>query len=147
MAYWYAGFAPIIGQPQLVQRFLKAGYAHCWACKQIDANLWYWVEWTPERLILGLCDDQLVLRASGAATEVLAILQPDDRPGPRRPVFALQHCASIVSHAIGFRPRPWATPWSVRCALLRAGAFAVVPALTEPPHEVPEGTHSEPSGA
>ncbi len=148
MTYWYVGFCPILGRPQLVQRLLREGYAHCWAARRIDQNLWYWVEWTPERLILGLCDDALVLRASGGATEVLAITLAEDAPAPRRPQLALHHCATIVSHVVGLRAKPWATPWALRCALLRAGAFAVVPSSQEQTaHEVPESPDPQPSGA
>lgn len=120
--HWVVGFMAQAGRPAWYQRLLRPGYAHCWAAKWLASDLWLWVEWTPERLIFGMAGDALVCRAMGAAHEVLRFEQPEDAPHPPRPVLALHHCASIVSHAIGLRPKPWATPWRLRCALLRRGA-------------------------
>jgi hypothetical protein len=121
---WRVGFLDS-PEPTLAQRLLRPGYRHCWAAKAICPDIWLWVEWTPERLIFGLASDELVQDAEREAGLVLEVLQPDDAPAPVRPVFALQHCAAVVSHAIGFRPAPWVTPYRLARALSRAGARAI----------------------
>ena len=122
---WRVGFMALADKAAWYQRLLRPGYAHCWAAKWIGEDLWLWVEWTPERMLFGLASDAMVKDATAAAHEVVELWQAVTRAYPPRPVLALHHCASIVSHTIGIRPKPWATPWSLRCALHRLGARSI----------------------
>lgn len=123
MTTWRVGFMAAKEDCSWWQRWLlKPGYAHCWAAKWIDANLWMWVEWTPAQVLFGFASDRMVEAVQAAAHEVLEWQPAEPAIHPRRPLLALHHCASLVSHTIGLRPRPLATPWWLACALRRRGA-------------------------
>ncbi|MBW8268294.1 hypothetical protein [Caldovatus aquaticus] len=107
------------------QRLLRPGYAHVWASRRLWRGLWLWAEWTPERIILGVCGPDLVRRASVAAHEVL-VFDAGVAGEPRRWRLAWPHlldCVTLVADTVGVRVPPWCTPWRLRCALRRRGAF------------------------
>lgn len=128
---WWVGFVDA-ADVAWWQRWLRPGYRHCWAAREIDANLWMLVEWTPERVVFGLANAPLMQRYAAQAHEVLVWVDPvNDPPTLRRPVLAIHQCASIVSHVMGIRPRPFATPWWLACAMRRLGASSLVRAASE----------------
>lgn len=128
MIHWRVGFCDAEDVSPW-QRLLKPGYRHCWGARELDEGCWMWVEWTPERVIYGIALPGLIDRCTAAAHEVLLwVDRVEDDPYPRRPLLALHHCASILSHTMGVRPRPLATPWWLRCALLKRGAQVLMPA-------------------
>ncbi len=112
------------------RRLLRRGYAHCWATRPLDLDgegIWLWVEWVPDCVIFGLASTETVERAIGAAFEVVEWRQDLTAEGaPRRPILAWHQCVTLVAHTIGRRPRPLATPWWLRCALLRDGGRPMV---------------------
>jgi hypothetical protein len=138
---WLVGFVPAVpSSPWWMRKLLRPGYAHCWAARPIDRDgtgLWLWAEWTPERLLFGLASDALVGEACEGATEVVRWRQDlTAEGGPVRPILAMHHCVTQVGHTVGLRPRHFATPWWLRCALLAAGGSVVVrPEKSQPSPE------------
>lgn len=132
MIRWHVGFLAAREDSPWWQRRLRPGYAHCWAAREIDTDLWLWVEWTPEAVLFGHAGRSMIHRACMYAHEVL-VWEYEAPPGPPpvRPILALHHCASLVSHAVGIRPRPLATPWWLACALRRRGARVLMNAGSE----------------
>lgn len=123
---WRIGFlaaaAPATGW---WQRLLRPGYAHVWAARRLWRGLWLWAEWTPERIILGVCGPELVRRASRGAHQVLIFdgTVEGERRHLRLPLPHLLHCVTLVADVTGVRVPPWCTPWRLACALRRRGAF------------------------
>ena len=125
---WRVGFMAAAADAPWWQRRLRPGYAHCWAARFVDEGLWLWVEWTPEAILFGHAGPAMMSRAMFAAHEVLEWdYAPDPGPMPLRPILAIHQCASLVSHAIGIRPRPAATPWWLSCAMQQRNARVLIP--------------------
>jgi hypothetical protein len=130
---WVVGFREAAEDASWWMRWLRHGYAHCWGAKQIDRDLWLWVEWTPAAILFGLAGSAMLDRAMASSHEVLALEVAETAIPPVRPVLALHHCASLVSHTVGIRPRTLATPWWLRCALRRRGARVLIGPEQESP--------------
>lgn len=125
---WRVGFqAAAAPATRWWQRWLRHGYAHVWAARRMWRGVWLWVEWTPERLLLGVCGPDLVRRASLSAHEVL-VFEANLHGEPRRfglPAPHLLNCVTLVADALGIRVPPWCTPWGLACVLRRRGAFSL----------------------
>lgn len=128
---WVVGFVEAVpSSPWWMRRLLRRGYAHCWAARCIDhdgAGLWLWAEWTPERLLLGLANHDLVRRSMAGSHELVGWRQDlAAEGGPVRPILAFHQCVTLVAHTVGLRPPSLSTPWRFRCALLRAGGCVLL---------------------
>jgi hypothetical protein len=120
---WVIGFRGAIpGATPWWARWLRRGYVHCWAARRLWSGAWLWVEWTPERLVVGVCTPDLVRRAAAGADRVLLYRAAD---GAARRVSLPQpgfiHCAQLVAQAVGVRLW-WPTPYGLACALTARGA-------------------------
>ena len=124
MSAWRIGFVPCAAHRKTWwERLMRPGYHHLWASRRVSRNCWLWVEWTRERLIVGIVGAAFVRRASAAAHEVVAYA-PGFRLRRRAiafPVPSLIYCVTVAADLTSVAVLPWATPWGFRCALLRKG--------------------------
>lgn len=128
-ARWRVGFADAgEGVPRFYQRFLAPGYLHCWAARRICRGLWYFVEWTPHRLVCGVVTPAFVLGLSRRASSVL-IYEDQGGNGVRdlhAPLVSFVHCSTTLAHVLGLSPMAGLTPWRLACALRRRGAVMLM---------------------
>lgn len=124
---WRVGFARAEpgGSAWWQRRLLRPGFAHVWATRRIMRDCWLWLEWTPEKLLVGMVSSGMVRRVSAAASCVLVYDAPlDGTPRwSRLPWPRCLYCVSLVADALSVPVRPWATPWALSCALRKRGAW------------------------
>lgn len=124
---WRVGFLAAASAGRVWwHRLLRPGFCHCWATRRLGKNLWLWVEWCPERLVVGLMGSRHVRALSLAAASVVIYDMPEAAPRRARlPVLPFHHCAGVVAHSLAIPG--WAiTPWRLACALRRRGGVALV---------------------
>jgi len=126
---WVVGFRslPDGARPWWVRLLrLRDGFHHCWAARCISPGFWLWVEWTPDRLVLGVTEPSLVRRAVAAADLVLLFrAAAGDARRVSLPQPAMLHCAVLVAQAVGLRLW-WPTPHGLACALRARGAVPLL---------------------
>jgi hypothetical protein len=130
------GFMALAPDAHPLTVLLRSGHTHCWMAREIDAGLWLWLEWTPDRLVHGLVAPAIVTRQMEDSASVLHL----PWPGPAglasgaarrrfpRPVIS---CVTVIADALGLPLPPWATPWRLACALRKHGARAITAPMME----------------
>jgi hypothetical protein len=104
------------------QRWLRPGFAHCWAARRFADGIWTWLEWGPQGILLANVTEEFLLEREAEASLVLEV-EVAEGGRVRRPVPlpALHHCASLCAHVARLR-LALPTPWRLACALRRRGA-------------------------